>query len=372
MSRRPGKAPAAKPAMAHLMEVMVERAALVNRELDRLLPDIRPLKFYESLKEYLELSQHRIRPSMAVYEPIRHVVEAGGKRIRPTLCLLACEAVGGDARKALPTAVAIELVHTFTLIHDDVMDEDLIRRGRPTAAAIWGNPIAITAGDGLFAIAFRQIVQNAKVPGVREGTTLRLVQMLAETCLGLSQGQTMDLLMEEDPDPSIETYMEMIRLKTGILLEFALKAGAILGGGSDGQVETIGKFGSPLGMAFQIKDDVLNLTGTESVLGKPRGSDIVRGKRTLIVIHGLRNLNRRDARRLRTILDLPEAKSTPTVVEEAISLLEAAGSIRFAEETADRLVQEAKAFLAALPRSEASDALRALQEMADFVIHRDR
>lgn len=371
MKKRGGKA-APKPAMQHLMQVMVERAELVNRELDRLLPDIRPLKFYESLKEYLALSQHRIRPSMAVYEPIRHVVEAGGKRIRPTLCLLACEAVGGDVKKALPTAVAIELVHTFTLIHDDVMDEDMIRRGRPTAAAIWGNPIAITAGDGLFAIAFRQIAQNARVPGVRRETTLQLIQMLADTCLGLSQGQTMDLLLEEDPDPTIETYMEMIRLKTGVLLEFALKAGAILGGGSDSQVEMIGKFGAPLGMAFQIKDDLLNLTGTEAILGKPRGSDVVRGKRTLIAIHALRNLNRRDARRLRSILDLPEAKSTPEVVEEAIRLLHEAGSIAFAEAEADRLVEEAKSYLAALPRSEAGEALRALQEMADFVIHRDR
>ena len=361
-----------RPEAAHLMQLMVERAQLVNREIDRMLPDIRPLKFYESLKEYLEISKQRVRPSMAVYEPIRHVVEAGGKRIRPTLCLLACEAVGGDYKKALPTAVAIELVHTFTLIHDDVMDEDLVRRGRPTAAAIWGNPIAITAGDGLFAIAFRSIAQNAKVPGVRRETVLRLVEMLSDTCLGLSQGQTMDLLMEEESDPTLEQYLEMIRMKTGVLLEFALKSGAILGGGTEQQVEMIGRFGAPLGMAFQIKDDLLNLTGTEEILGKPRGSDIVRGKKTLMVVHGLHNANRRDAKRLRTILDLPESKCTPRVVEEAIGILQEAGSLDFAEKTANDLIREAKSYLTALPRSEATDALRALQEMADFVIHRDR
>lgn len=366
MTRRP------VPAMTHLMNVMVDRAQLVNREIDRMLPTIRPLKFYESLKEYLEISKQRIRPSMAVYEPIRHVVEAGGKRIRPTLCLLACEAVGGDLRKALPTAAAVELVHTFTLIHDDVMDEDLVRRGRPTVAAIWGNPIAITAGDGLFAIAFRAIAENGRVPGIRRETVVRLVHRLSETCLGICQGQTMDLLLEEDPDPTVEQYMEMIRLKTGVLLEFALQAGAILGGGTDSQVEMIGKFGAPLGMAFQIKDDLLNLTGTEAVLGKPRGSDIVRGKRTLMVIHALHNANRRDAKRLRTILDLPESKCTPTVVEEAIGILEQAGSLAYGEKTANDLIREAKSYLTALPRSEATDALRALHEMADFVIHRDR
>lgn len=361
-----------RPEATHLMQIMVERAQLVNREIDRMLPAIRPLKFYESLKEYLEISKQRVRPSMAVYEPIRHVVEAGGKRIRPTLCLLACEAVGGDYKKALPTAVAIELVHTFTLIHDDVMDEDLVRRGRPTAAAIWGNPIAITAGDGLFAIAFRSIAENAKVPGVRRETVLRLVQMLSDTCLGLSQGQTMDLLMEQEADPTVAQYLEMIRLKTGVLLEFALKSGAILGGGTEQQVEMIGKFGAPLGMAFQIKDDLLNLTGTEEILGKPRGSDIARGKKTLIVLHGLHNANRRDAKRLQTILNLAESKCTPAVVEEAIEILKDAGSLEYAETTANDFIKEAKSYLSALPRSEATDALRALHEMADFVIHRDR
>jgi geranylgeranyl diphosphate synthase, type I len=362
----------AKPQAERLMQLMVDRAQMVNREIDRMLPDIRPLKFYESLKEYLELSKQRIRPSMAVYEPIRHVVEAGGKRIRPTLCLLACEAVGGDPKKALPTAVAIELVHTFTLIHDDVMDEDLVRRGRPTAAAIWGNPIAITAGDGLFAIAFRALAQNAQVNGIRRETVLRLITMMAETCLGLSQGQTMDLLLEEDADPTLEEYMEMIRLKTGVLLEFALKSGAILGGGSDQQVEMIGKFGAPLGMAFQIKDDLLNLTGTPDVIGKPRGSDIVRGKKTLMVVHGFHNANRRDAKRLRTILDLPDSKCTPKIVEEAIQILTDAGSLAHAEKVQNDLIREAKSYLSALPRSEASEALHALHGLADFVIHRDR
>ena len=362
----------AKPSVADLANLMVERAQMVNREIDRILPSIRPLKFYESLKEYLEISKQRIRPSMAVYEPIRHVIEAGGKRIRPTLCLLACEAVGGDPKKALPTAAAIELVHTFTLIHDDVMDEDLVRRGRPTVAAIWGNPIAIVAGDGLFAIAFRSIAENARIPGVRREQVLRLVQLLSETCLGLCQGQTMDLLLEEDPDPKIDQYMEMIRLKTGVLLEFALESGAILGGGSDQQIEMIGKFGAPLGMAFQIKDDLLNLTGTEEVLGKPRGSDIVRGKKTLIVLHTLTHGKKPDAKRLRQILDMPNAKVTQEIVDEAIGILTRNGSLSYTEKVANDLIAEAKTYLSALPRSEASDALRALHGLADFVIHRDR
>jgi geranylgeranyl diphosphate synthase, type I len=361
-----------EPKTATLAEVMVERAGWVQDEIDRMLPDVRPLKFYESLKEYLELSRNRVRPSLAVYEPIRHVIEACGKRIRPTLCLLACEAVGGDPRKALPTAAAIELIHTFTLIHDDIMDEDLVRRGRPTVAAIWGNPIAITAGDGLFALAFGAIARNATVPGVSQAAAMRLVERASETCLGLCQGQTMDLLLEQDDHPTIEGYMEMIRLKTGVLLEFALEAGATLGGGTREQVETIRRFGAPLGMAFQIKDDLLNLVGSQDVLGKPRGSDIVRGKRTLIVVHALDNLDRQDGRRLWTILNQPERKIGPAEVQEALDLLRAAGSLDHAERVAEGLVDEARTALRSLPQTSGAEALRALHAMADFVIHRER
>lgn len=350
---------------------MLERAQWVQQEIDRILPDIRPLKFYESLKEYLELSRHRIRPSMAVYEPIRHVVEAGGKRIRPTLCLLACEAVGGDPQRALPTAAAIELIHTFSLIHDDVMDEDLVRRGRPTVAAIWGNPVAIAAGDGLFALAFGAIARNANVPGISAEATLQLLRRASETCFDVCRGQTMDLLLEEDDDPTVERYLEMIRLKTGILLEFALEAGATLGGGTRTQVDTIKRFGAPLGMAFQIKDDLLNLTGTEAVLGKPRGSDIVRGKRTLMVVHAFEHGTRQDVRALRAFLDRPESKTSPKDVESAIGILRQTGSLEYAERTAEQYIHEAKAALKALPHSEAGEALRALHDMADFVIHRE-
>jgi len=360
-----------EPRTTNLAEVMVERARWVQEEIDRMLPDIRPLKFYESLKEYLELSRNRVRPSMAVYEPIRHVIEAGGKRIRPTLCLLACETVGGDPKRALPTAAAVELIHTFTLIHDDIMDEDLVRRGRPTVAAIWGNPIAITAGDGLFALAFGAIARNAHVPGVSTETVVQILQRASETCLGLCQGQTMDLLLEEDETATVEGYLEMIRLKTGVLLEFALEAGALLGGGTARQVEAIRRFGAPLGMAFQIKDDLLNLTGTEAVLGKPRGSDIARGKRTLMVVHALDHLPRPDGRRLRTLLDQPEHKTGGAEVEEALALMESAGSLRHAETVADGLIDEAKKALRSLPDTEAGHALRSLHAMADFVIHRE-
>ncbi len=354
-----------------LAGVMMERARWVDAELDRILREVRPFKFYESIKNALDASAQRVRPSMANYEPIRHVVEAGGKRVRPTLCLLACEAVGGEPKRALPTAAAVELIHTFTLIHDDIMDEDQLRRGRPTVAAIWGNPIAITAGDALFALAFGAITRNAEVPGVDRDTILTLLRRASETCLELYQGQTMDLLLSESDElATVEGYLEMVRLKTGVLLEFALEAGASLGGGRPDQVDAIRRFGAPLGMAFQIKDDLLGMTGAEDVTGKPRGTDIVRGKRTLIAVHALENLPKPEGRRLRAILDQPEHKTTPQDVEEAIALMTQAGSLQHAEKTAEDLVAKARTALRSLPHTEAGDALRALHHMSDFVIHR--
>lgn len=363
--------PPSREKAVNVADLMLERARWVQDELDRMLPDIRPLKFYESLKEYLELSRNRVRPSMAVYEPMRHVIEAGGKRIRPALCLLACEAVGGDPKRAITTAAAIELIHTFTLIHDDIMDEDMVRRGRPTIAAIWGNPIAITAGDGLFALAFRTIARNAQNPGLEPELVLHLLDRASETCLALCQGQTMDLLLEEDDAPTEEGYLEMIRLKTGVLLEYALEAGAIIGGAKPAIIAQVRRYGAPVGMAFQIKDDLLNLTASTEVLGKPHGSDIVRGKRTLMVAHALANLPRQEGRRLRTLLDQAEHKTTPADIEEAIALMRKSGSLQYAEQFANDLIRDAKAALKAFPKGAASDALKVLHQMADFAIQRE-
>lgn len=348
----------------------MERAGWVNEEIRRRLPDIRPGPFRESLQEFLEVSKTRVRPSMAVYAPIRHVIEAGGKRVRPTLCLLACEAVGGSPKTALPTAAAVEMIHTFTLIHDDVMDHDQLRRGQPTVSALWGDAIAITAGDGLFALAFDAIVDNAEAEGVGQAKALGLVRRAAAAAFDLSRGQTMDLLLERDADPSVERYMEMVRLKTGVLLEFALEAGAVLGGGSAEQVAAIGRFGAPLGMAFQIKDDVLDVTGTQEVLGKPPLSDLRRGKRTLIVVHALENASPEDAAALRGFLDGDDAVGLG--IDGALGILAAADSVAFAERTALALIEEAKKALEDVPETEAGDALRALHTMADFVIHRER
>lgn len=347
-----------------------EHGRLVNESLARYLPpESIGSRFSQSLREYLAFGGRRLRPSLAMYEPMRHVVEAGGKRIRPTLCLLACEAVGGRAEQALPSAVGIEFLHTFTLVHDDIMDKALVRRGHPTVGALWGDDVAITVGDGLFALAFRAFADNARVEGVSAERAMRVVERASDTSLALARGQTMDLLLAQSPEVSVADYLEMIRLKTGVLLEFSLEAGARLGGASEATVAGIAALGAPLGMAFQIRDDVLDLTGDAKTLGKPVGGDVRTGKRTLMVAHALQNAA--DPKRLVAILDKPTEETTEAEVLEAIRILERAGSIEFAKKTAERYLVETKSALAAIPRTPGAASLEALAQVADFILHRE-
>src|SRR5581483_42494 len=208
----------------------------------------------EALDRYLPLHD---QPSV-VREPMRHVVAAGGKRIRPTLCLLAHEAAGGRAEDALPTAVGIELLHTFTLVHDDIMDKAVVRRKLPTVGALWGDDVAITVGDALFALAFEAFTSNADVPGMDPARVLAVLRRASRVSLDLAQGQTLDLLHAKRANVTVEEYLEMIHLKTGVLLEFSLASGAILAGSERAMVEGLAGFGAPLGVAFQIRDDLLD------------------------------------------------------------------------------------------------------------------
>jgi geranylgeranyl pyrophosphate synthase len=299
--------------------------------------------------------------------PMRHVVAAGGKRIRPALCLLAHEAVGGKPQDALPTAVGIELLHTFTLVHDDIMDKASLRRARPTVGALWGTDIAITVGDALFALAFESFTSNAEVPGMDPARVLAVVRRAARVSADLAQGQTLDLLQSRRRDVSVEEYLEMVRLKTGVLLEFSLAAGAMLGGADAQLVAALSAFGAPLGAAFQIRDDLLDITGDPAKLGKPLGGDVRTGKRTLMVAHAFAHSPR--ASRLAEILDQAADHTRDDDVREAIAILEAAGSIAFARAVAERRLTEAKSALERVPGRPRE--LVALAGLADYVLRRE-
>jgi len=297
-------------------------------------------------------------------EMILHPIKAGGKRIRPCLTLLACEAVGGDLSKIMPAAASVELLHTFTLVHDDIMDHDLERRGKPTVHAIWGDEMGIIVGDTLYSSAFKALVDVRK-NGVPAERVLDAVDVLVEANGELQEGQIMDMLFEGRESVSEAEYMTMIQKKTGALIEAAVKIGCIVGGGSAKQLGAFSVYGRNCGVAFQIKDDVLDLVADQRVLGKPVGSDIRSGKKTLIIVHALAKAGKDDRRLILSVLGRGDA--TDAEVGEVIEKLGKTGSIDYAERKVRELTAAAKKALDALPDSEAKSSLL---ELADYLIER--
>jgi len=301
-----------------------------------------------------------------LYRGSRHLVEAGGKRLRPFIALESCKLVGGDAEKALPIAAAVELIHNFTLVHDDIMDMDHMRRGVPTVHVIYGIPLAINAGDLLFVKAYEAALRSySKDIPLRK--ILRALEVLTETTIAICEGQAMDMAFEKRDDVSEEEYMEMIEKKTAALLVASAEAGAIVGSGSVRDVRRLGRAMRASGLAFQIVDDVLGVTADEKVLGKPVGNDIREGKRTLIVLHSLKHAGKRQRETLLKALWNKDA--TPEEIENAIETLKSTGSIDYAIRKAGVLNRRAKRELEGFPPSETRDLLVTL---VDYIVARDR
>lgn len=214
-----------------------------------------------------------------LYAPIRYILEDGGKRIRPLLCLLACNAYGDRAEAALPAAVAVEVFHNFTLLHDDIMDKAELRRGRPTVHLKWCESGAILSGDAMLIFAY-QILS-----GGNYGVLLpELLTVFNRAAMEVCQGQQYDMEFETREGVALEEYIEMIQLKTSVLLAAALEMGAIAGGAGAQQRRALYDFGVNLGLAFQIQDDLLDTYGDEATFGKTIGGDIAVGKKTFLHI----------------------------------------------------------------------------------------
>ena len=291
-----------------------------------------------------------------------YLTRAGGKMLRPALTLITAEAVGGNRESALKSAAAIELIHTFSLIHDDIMDQDDMRRGMPSVHKVWGEDVAILAGDTLFSKAFEIIIGSE---GTSSDQNNKALATVADACVKICEGQASDMGFEERFDVSEDEYMEMIFKKTGALIAAATKAGAIMGGADDETVHALYEYGRMIGTAFQIQDDYLDVISDEKDLGKPVGSDIAKGKMTLMVVKALAESEGEDHDRLLEILK--EENSSQENVNEAIDLFNKYGSIEYAHNLALENVDGAKKVLEILPDSEAKQMLIAL---ADFVIDR--
>ena len=288
-----------------------------------------------------------------LYAPIRYVLEGGGKRVRPVLVLLAAEAFGGgDARRrALRPALGVEVFHNFTLVHDDIMDRSDTRRGRPTVHVSWDEPTAILAGDLMMGLAASLITQ------AEGGDASRLAAAHFRTVAALCEGQARDVAFETRSDVTVEAYLQMVDGKTGALLEHALEVGALVGGAGDDAVEALRRAGRALGRAFQLQDDLLDLTADPEAWGKPIGGDLVNGKRTALVLWAAERAAPADREWLAAVFD---GGLDASRVPEARERLGALGVLDAAAEAVAGYTAEGLEALGALPPGAAADALRAL------------
>jgi len=296
-----------------------------------------------------------------LYNAALHLVRAGGKRLRPAIVVAVTEALGEVAEKALPFAAAVELVHNFTLIHDDIMDRDEFRRGVPTVHKLWGEAMAITAGDLLFAKAF-EVLSDAETKGIPHNRITRALRILAHASAVIAEGQALDMMFEQLEDVDIDDYFQMIYKKTGALFEASAVLGGLVATDDESVLSSLSLYGRNLGIAFQIRDDILGVAGKEEELGKPVYSDIREGKKTLVIIYALSQLEGPEKEKLMSILGNRQASRKE--LEEAANLIRKSGAIDYAEKIAREYADRAISALDVLPDSEAKKILRDLAEFA--------
>jgi geranylgeranyl diphosphate synthase type I len=237
-----------------LQNELLKRTTIFNNYWQRYLPLKNPIKLYEAS---------------------RHLPFAGGKRIRPFLTMISCESVFGDVDKVLPFAAGLELMHNFTLVHDDIMDHSLLRRNLPTVHVKFGEPTAILSGDLLFAKSFEAILDTT----VNLSVLKELHQEFVSCIIAICEGQQLDTEFEQQNTITEQTYLDMIRKKTGVLFELSAKGGGLIGGGNPQEIAALQIYGMALGLAFQIWDDYLDMSSDATTLGKDIGNDIRNGKK---------------------------------------------------------------------------------------------
>ncbi len=329
---------------------IADRRAVVNEAIGEQLPVKKPERLYSAS---------------------RYLLDAGGKRLRPTVLLLVAEAISkmdpltadyrafpspdGEEIDVLSAAISIEVIQSFTLIHDDIMDDDDLRRGVPSVHREYDLETAILAGDTLYSKAFEYMLDT----GAPADRSVDALDELATTCTEICEGQAMDVAFEQRSDITTQEYLEMVEFKTAVLYAAAAAIPAILLGCDPETIDSLHGYGLDIGRAFQIQDDLLDLTVPSDELGKQRGSDLVEGKRTIITVHARKQGIDVDA--------LVSESPTDEEIEAAVERLDDAGSIDFAREMAHDFVERGKERLEVLPRGTPRDLL---EEIADYLVER--
>ncbi len=285
-----------------------------------------------------------------------------GKRLRPIFMLLVCEGQQWDWRQALPAAAAVELLHNFSLIHDDIEDRDTLRRGRATLWSLWGEAQAINAGDTLFSLAYRALGRLCETD-LNAAQILHIQQRFTDTTIQLTEGQCMDIAFETTDAVDEATYLQMVSGKTAALASLACETGGLIADAPTNQTTALREFGYNLGMSFQMQDDLLGLWGDPDRTGKPVGADLRQRKKTLPILHGLAH-----SQALRTLLQ--RSNLDDAAIREAQTLLEAAGSRAYTEQQAEAYHQKA---LGALEQSKGTgEAQEALYALTQRLLNRDK
>ncbi|KGK58967.1 octaprenyl-diphosphate synthase [Xanthomonas arboricola] len=280
-----------------------------------------------------------------------HIISAGGKRLRPMLVMLAGHAAGGSGPEHHQLAAIIEFIHTSTLLHDDVVDESDLRRGRSTANALWGNAPSVLVGDFLYSRSFQLMVELDR---------MEVMQILADTTNRIAEGEVLQLLHVHNPDTDEAAYLRVIERKTAVLFAAGTRLGALASGADAAVQQQLYDYGMQLGFAFQIADDVLDYAAEAADLGKNLGDDLAEGKATLPLIHAMAHSDAPTQQRLRTIVEQGDAAAMP----EVLAAIQATGGLDYSRARAAEYAAAAERALDSLPHSPAVAALRGLARYA--------
>ena len=289
-----------------------------------------------------------------------------GKFVRSTLCLLSCQAVGGDIVQMLPAAAALELIHNFSLIHDDIEDASCERHQQPTVWKLWGQSQAINAGDAMFSLAYLALLK-LRENRIADRKIIHSTHMLTEACIELCEGQYLDIDFESRLDITTKDYLNMIAKKTAALMAVSTSLGAYLGREDEELADSLYRFGKELGMAYQIRDDILGIWGAKESLRKPVGDDVSQRKKTLPVVYALQNSNQEDREKLKKLYSQPYIQGED--VTEVVRILEQIDARDYAQMVVAQYHRRALARLDATRLNPSKQA--PLREVASFLLERD-